>query len=833
ALGRKSDDPPLVDRRRTIAGFVATIGDAIYRSSAPRPAIAATSLHDRWIDALCSPDGTLDAKPNEAAELRRVVRRWARPVAEQAEAAFRVGFRLEEPSGQENDWRVRFLLQGSDDPSLIVAMEEVWSPPKKKRGTKSAAVAKLLSAGGSGVDGMQFLLRSLAEAGSISGKIGETLRRPEPSQFTTDSNGALEFLTRDAGSLEQAGFAVFLPSWWSPRGTKRRLALSAKARPPKFTSASGLGFGDLVEVQWGVALGDEKLSLTELRALAKMKSGLVQVRGEWVQLAGEEIAEAIRFLQKKKTAMSVQELVRMSLTGSAADATQLDVADVTAEGAARELLERLEGKREWNELPAPVGFRGELRPYQARGFSWLDFLREVSFGACLADDMGLGKTVQTLALIQKEWARKKGPVLLICPTSVTTNWVHEAARFTPSLPVLLHHGSDRTRGAGFAKKAMKSAIVVSSYALLTRDQEQLRGVKWNGVILDEAQNIKNSETRQARAARSMEGDFRIALTGTPVENNVGDLWSIMDFLNPGLLGSASSFRERFFLPIQSGRNPEAIGLLKKLTSPFILRRLKTDRSIISDLPEKNEMKVYCTLTAEQASLYQAVLDDVQEQLEPAEGIARSGLILAMLTRLKQVCNHPRQFLGDNSRIEGRSGKLARLTEMMGELIEGGDKALVFTQFSQMGEILSLHLQEEFGREVLFLHGGTPRKKRDEMVRRFQNEDGECPVFVLSLKAGGTGLNLTRANHVFHFDRWWNPAVENQATDRAFRIGQKRNVQVHKYVCGGTFEERIDAMIEGKLELATNVVGTGESWLTKLSNRELRDVFTLRAEAVGE
>ena len=358
-------------------------------------------------------------------------------------------------------------------------------------------------------------------------------------------------------------------------------------------------------------------------------------------------------------------------------------------------------------------------------------------------------------------------------------------------------------------------------------------VPWSAIALDEAQNIKNPETKQAQTARSLAADCRIALTGTPVENNVGDLWSIMEFLNPGFLGSQSAFKRRFFLPIQVDRDSHAVERLKRLTGPFILRRLKSDTRIIADLPEKMEMKVFCPLTREQATLYAAVVKEASEAIEQADGIQRKGLVLATLTKLKQVCNHPAQFLGDNSAIPNRSGKLARLTEMVEEVLAEGDRALVFTQFTEMGELLRSHLQETFAREVLFLHGGVAKKARDHMVERFQQDEDAPPIFLLSLKAGGTGLNLTRANHVFHFDRWWNPAVENQATDRAFRIGQTRRVQVHKFLCQGTLEERIDEMIERKKDIAANVVGTGEGWLTELSTEELRNLFALRAEAVQE
>ncbi|MGH2486351.1 MAG: DEAD/DEAH box helicase, partial [Ktedonobacterales bacterium] len=399
--------------------------------------------------------------------------------------------------------------------------------------------------------------------------------------------------------------------------------------------------------------------------------------------------------------------------------------------------------------------------------------------------------------------------------------------------VLIHHGPGRPRADTFAAEARQHALIVSSYALLHRDLELFKGVGWRGLVLDEAQNIKNAETRQARAARGLPADYRIALTGTPVENNVGDLWSLMEFLNPGLLGSQALFKREYFIPIQVARDEEASARLKRVTGPFVLRRLKTDRAIITDLPEKTEMKEYCGLTREQASLYQAVLGDLEEPLDDAEGIQRKGLILATLLKLKQICNHPAQFLKDNSAIAGRSGKLARLDALLEEALAEGDRALIFTQFAEMGELLKRHVQRTLGREALFLHGGTPRTQRAHMIERFQDERNGPPLFILSLKAGGSGLNLTRANHVFHFDRWWNPAVENQATDRAFRIGQTQRVQVHKFVCAGTLEERIDDLIESKREIAAHVVGTGEGWLTELSTRQIKELFALRPDAVED
>ncbi len=416
--------------------------------------------------------------------------------------------------------------------------------------------------------------------------------------------------------------------------------------------------------------------------------------------------------------------------------------------------------------------------------------------------------------------------------SVVGNWQREAERFAPDLRVHVHHGSARLSGRALTDAVAGCDLFVTTYGLVVRDQQSLAGVQWARVVLDEAQNIKNSAARQTQAVRALPAGQRVALTGTPVENRLGELWSIMEFLNRGLLGSASDFRRRFAVPIERYRDESSAELLKRITAPFVLRRLKTDRSIIADLPEKVEMKVFCNITREQATLYQAVLDDMLARIDAAsEEIERRGLVLAAMMKLKQVLNHPAQFLRDGSRLDGRSGKLARLEEVLEEVVAGGDRALVFSQFAEMGQLLRVHLAVRLTREVLFLHGGTPKRARDEMVARFQS--GTLPVFVLSLKAGGTGLNLTAANHVIHFDRWWNPAVEDQATDRAFRIGQTKGVQVRKLVCVGTLEERIDQVIEQKRDLAELIVGSGEAWLTELSTEELRDLVKLSADAVAE
>ncbi len=790
------------------------------------------TLHDLWLYALLAKEAELNGNKRDLTGLVRQVREWRRPLAVSVESPVRLCFRLEEPedhnhqeeqdSQADSDWYVRYLLQSREDPSLIVPLPDVW----KDQGS----VLRHLKLKKTAL--RENILASLGHAASLCTHIASSLKARIPAGYTLDESGAYQFLMEKALALEETGFGVMLPAWWTNRGTKARLSIRARVNSPKMPSAGVISLNQIIRFQWEAALGDHELSLQELQTLASLKAPLVKIRGQWVEVRTQDIHEAMTLMKKKAGGQATLRDILLMSIGAGETAKGLTVESVQTTGWIRDLQSQIEGSKPFDELEMPDGFRGVLRPYQLRGYSWLAFLRQWGLGACLADDMGLGKTIQTLALVQREWsAGRKRPALLVCPTSVVNNWKKEIERFTPGLPVMIHHGVARKKEDAFIKEAVKCAFVISSYGLLHRDLTLMQEVEWAAVILDEAQNVKNPHTAQSRAARALKADFRVALTGTPVENNVGDLWSIMEFLNPGLLGSQSDFKSRFFVPIQAMQDQRAANLLKRITGPFILRRLKTDKTIISDLPDKLEMKVYCNLTKEQASLYAAVVKDVEETLQSAEGIQRKGLILSTLSRLKQVCNHPAQFLGDNSRIHDRSGKLNRLVEMLEEIFEEGDRALVFTQFAEMGAILHKYLQETFGRDMFYLYGGTPRSQRDRMVEQFQTAKNAPPVFILSLKAGGTGLNLTGAGRVFHFDRWWNPAVENQATDRAFRIGQTRNVQVYKYICAGTLEERIDEMIEKKKGIADQVVGSGEGWLTSLSNKELKEIFALRRDAV--
>ncbi|MBL8757935.1 MAG: ATP-dependent helicase, partial [Phycisphaerae bacterium] len=615
-------------------------------------------------------------------------------------------------------------------------------------------------------------------------------------------------------------------------------------------------------------------------------SPLVMVGGRWVEVRPEDIKAAVAFIRENPGgSMELGRAMRMAY-GADPKATGLPVLGLDATGWIGGLLSDPSSNQTLPMLAAPEGFVGSLRPYQLKGLSWLAFLDRWGLGSCLADDMGLGKTIQLLAMLLAERAGPPAgsgagaggagggggggggtsgggsagdpilPTLLIVPMSVVGNWVRETARFAPSLRVHVHHGPERPQGEALLRAAHAADLVITTYALAHRDRASLEPIAWGRIALDEAQNIKNPGTKQTQAIRALDAPRRVALTGTPIENRLSELWSIMDFLNPGLLGGLHEFRARFAVPVERYHDQHKGRQLRAMVQPFVLRRLKTDPTVIADLPEKVETREYCYLTPEQATLYERTVREMLSAAEHAEGIQRRGVILAGLVKLKQICNHPKQFLKDADRplapVDGsegdaddatplprelaeprRSGKCVRLVQMLDEVLAGGGQALVFTQFRQMGAILSTMLRHELDREVLFLHGGTPAKERDRMVVAFNKGDGSAPVFVLSLKAGGVGLNLTGANHVFHFDRWWNPAVENQATDRAYRIGQTRTVQVHKFVVAGTLEERIDQMIEQKAALLENIIGSGEGWLTELSLSQLRDVLTLRPDAVAE
>ncbi|WP_025686106.1 DEAD/DEAH box helicase, partial [Paenibacillus maysiensis] len=507
---------------------------------------------------------------------------------------------------------------------------------------------------------------------------------------------------------------------------------------------------------------------------------------------------------------------------------------------------------EWPALDVPDGLQAELRTYQRDGYAWLAFLRRFGLGACLADDMGLGKTVQFIAYLLhlQDIAAETGvrsSSLLICPTSVLGNWQKELSRFAPSLKVMLHYGSKRDQGDLFREEVEQADVILTSFATATLDQELLQSITWDSVCLDEAQNIKNAQTKQSTAVRSFPARHRIALTGTPIENRLSELWSIYDFINPGYLGSTRAFSNRFINAIEKEHNEQRTIDLQKLVQPFMLRRKKKDPAIQLDLPEKNEMKTYIHLTSEQGALYDQIVKELMERMQKLEGIERKGAILSALTQLKQLCDHPALLTKeaapdatasgysqpDFEAVISRSSKLERILAMVKELREEGERCLIFTQYIGMGRMLQQVLAQELQEPVLYLNGSTSKTARDRMIDQFQSHalppDEQPSVFILSLKAGGVGLNLTAANHVFHFDRWWNPAVENQATDRAYRMGQTKDVQVHKFISLGTLEERIDEMLESKQQLSDQIISSTEGWITELSTDALKELFTLRRD----
>lgn len=805
--------------------------DALVRAASGAPQLPAAKLRrgrkvaddehtpweQRWRSALEGSDSTFEAEGFAERTLAEDLGGWSQP-ALGARDRLRACFRLELPEADHDSFTLRFLLQSPDDPSLLVSAAEVWS-------TKGRNLAKL---GRAFRDPQESLLDALGRAARVFASVAESLVEARPEALALDPAAAWAFLSEGAPALAEAGFGVIVPAELTAAGQRRlrlRMRVGSGTSVAGAVAGAGLGLSELLSFEWEAALGDATISARELQVLAKQKAPLVRYRGEWVAVDPRELAEIRDRLAHGAGTMTARQALVAALSGETRR-DNMRVA-VSAAGAFAELLERLRaGARA--PADAPGGFRGELRPYQARGLAWLSTMGTLGLGACLADDMGLGKTIQLLAFLlhRLEVAPKDGrPALLIAPTSVVGNWEREVQRFAPSLQVVRHYGTERAREAkGIPHEP--GTLVLTSYGLLRRDIELLANVDWSAAVLDEAQNIKNAASATAKAARSLKATHRFALTGTPVENRLAELWSIFEFANPGLLGPLEAFRREYAVPIERYGNDGAAERLRKVVSPFLLRRLKSDPTVIADLPPKNEMKVICTLTREQATLYQAVVDEEMRRIESADGIERRGRVLALLMFLKQICNHPAQYLGEAGPLPKRSGKLARLSEMLEEAVAAGDKALVFTQFREMGDRLVSHLQSTLGVEVVFLHGGTARKARDAMVRRFQEEPYASRVFVLSVKAGGTGLNLTAASHVFHFDRWWNPAVEDQATDRAYRIGQKRAVQVHKLVCAGTVEEKVDRLLEHKRDLASKVVSSGERWITELDNDALRDLFSL-------
>ncbi|WP_183243573.1 DEAD/DEAH box helicase [Anoxybacillus mongoliensis] len=712
---------------------------------------------------------------------------------------FIVAIRLNEPEEDGKAWSLETVLidTATNDITVYPHMPKTWE----------AYVSHIERA----QQRWQTIVPWLSENGALRTQLNE--------------EEAWRFLVEATIELTEAGVRVIVPEWWE---VVKQTKLRVKARV-KSSATSVFGLDALVDFDWRIATNGIELTEQQFAELVEQKRRLVRIRDQWVQLDPAVIQHVQKLMkQAKQEGLSIRDVLMQTLAEKTNEQHEDDEPiDIELNRSFTSLVKKMKNIDHIQTVTVPKTFQGTLRPYQQRGVDWLVFLRQLGFGGCLADDMGLGKTIQMLAYLAyvKENEKRNGPALLICPTSVIGNWQKECKQFVPSLHVYVHHGQARAKEEAFLTAVNEADVVITSYSLAHLDFDDLASIDWDVICLDEAQNIKNAQTKQARAIRKLKGRHKIALTGTPIENRLNELWSIFHFLNPGYLGSQTEFQRRFATPIEKNGDAQATEKLQKLIRPFLLRRTKTDERITLDLPDKLEQKEYCPLTVEQASLYEQIVQQSLEKLDQVDGFARRGIILQMLNSLKQLCNHPALYLKEKQpkQIVERSHKVEKLLELVEQIRENGESCLIFTQYIQMGEmiqhVLSTHLKET----VVFLNGSTPKQTRDEMIEQFQN--GQFHIFILSLKAGGTGLNLTAANHVIHFDRWWNPAVENQATDRAYRIGQTKFVHVHKFITTGTIEEKIDDMLEKKQALNEQLIQS-ETWITELSNEQLRELFTL-------
>jgi SNF2 family DNA or RNA helicase len=833
---QKHEDEPPRDHQELILDFLANILDTQLRSfleiSTP---VNVSSLLQKWLNSLTENNKFCDLESKENTRLKTALNNWIFPIQENlvtsnsqlAEKKYRTCFKLEPPSTPNqgyDDWQLIYSIQALDNPDFMVSASQIWQNPEEDLILDSRIIE----------NPQETLLKGLGLAARIYAPIADSLEEALPNYCPLNAIQVYEFIRSIAWQLQDNGLGVILPQGLAPGSQEKRLGvkIEAKVTPKK---GERLSLNSLLNYDLKVAVGEQTLSKKEFENLLSQKSPLVEINGEWLALQPSDVKAAQEIFDEANNQinLTVEDALRLS-TETTETIAKLPVIGFEATGVLEDLINNLNNNKSIKILPTPAKFKGTLRPYQKTGFSWLSFLEQWNFGACLADDMGLGKTIQLIAFLVylKENNLLKKPILIICPTSVINNWEKEIKKFAPSLKTIIHHGEERSKGKTFANKVQKLNLIITSYSLVYRDLATLKTVKWQGIVLDEAQNIKNSQAKQSQAVRQLQTEFRIALTGTPIENRLSELWSILDFLNPNYLGNRQFFQHRFAIPIEKYGDKQSLQTLRSLVQPFILRRLKTDKDIIQDLPEKQEMNVFCGLSAEQAQLYQQLVDKSLDKINDSEGIKRRGLILTLLMQLKQICNHPAHFLKEKSLNSAeKSGKLLRLQEMLEELISEGDRALIFTQFSEWGKLLQPYLEQKLGVKTLFLYGGTKTEQRQAMIDTFQNDPQGPPLFILSLKAGGTGLNLTRANHVFHVDRWWNPAVENQATDRAFRIGQKQNVQVHKFICTGTLEEKINDIIESKKQLAEQTINAGENWLTELDTNQLRNLLFLERDSI--
>ncbi|MEN8908027.1 MAG: DEAD/DEAH box helicase [Clostridiales bacterium] len=817
-----------IEKKEIMDQFIDYIINYYVKSLNLEESISPKTIFGKWIKTLFSKHEFFDYK-SEHEILLSEYNKWFKVVLnEDIDLEFNTCFKVLPPKGLSKKWTIEYNFRANKD-KIIISAKDIWNESDKIYNYLSYFFE----------NPKEKLINDLYKASLIYTPFSRSLKMQTPVNIKLELDDVYDFLTNYAQKLQDNDFYVMVPSFWN-KETSFKIDLDIKnsnddyEQNENLKDKSKLNLGQILDYEWNVSVNDVDLNEKELKRLANTKVPFMKINGNWVKLTPEQLTNFKLLWEEHKKEIKINDLLKDKLEGKS-HFKGIKLGNIDREDSIEEFLETMSDINKIDLIDEPVGLEAKLRKYQKLGFSWLVYLREKNIGACLADDMGLGKTIQLISLLvyERENSITELPTLIVCPTSLIGNWNKEISKFAPSLKVFIHHGNHRKSSDKFRNIVSDNNVVITSFLVVQKDEKLLNTVKWSGLILDEAQNIKNSGTKQTRAIKRIKSEYKIALTGTPVENKLSELWSIMDFINKGYLGSEKEFDHVFASPIENGKNSDIGNKLKKLISPFVLRRLKTDSEIVRSLPDKNESKEYCTLTKEQAALYKAVVKDMLYKIDKSEGIERKGMVLASLSKLKQICNHPVHYLKDNTNLDKRSGKLNRLLEMLEKIVVNGDKALIFTQFTEMGYFLEKSIKDNLDLDVLFLHGGISRKERDNMVKTFQSDDMKKPIFILSLKAGGVGITLTKANHVFHYDRWWNPAVENQATDRAFRLGQRKDVWVHKFVCNGTLEEKIDKIIEDKKILAENIIGSGDEWLTEMSDDELKKLIDLEENSLLE
>ncbi|WP_209121859.1 DEAD/DEAH box helicase [Alkalihalobacillus sp. BA299] len=721
---------------------------------------------------------------------------------------FQTTIAIEEPNQNEDEWKILLFLQDRNDPSIIVSLEDLHRGHHPWR-----------------VNPVTRLKEDIAEIIQLIPELS-SLSITRPISLVT-KEVVYDLLTYHFEHLRRLGIGVVVPNWLKkrPNHFQANIQVTDQSAESSSDSESMFNWQTISEFNFEIVLNGEKLTHEQFTKLVNLKTPFIKWNGKWLYWDPNEAKHLTKYLnQKKEQQTSLLDTWKTYLLDDIKESDGLDVSIQWDE----KLLSAIEAtlNKEIASITPPASLKGELRPYQIEGVSWLFHMRRVGFGACLADDMGLGKSIQTiaymLAVIESQTGTRTTPFLIICPTSLIGNWQEELQRFAPHLSVFVHHGVERLADAG--DRDWPYDIVITSYALAFRDELIFSNTVWNGLILDEAQQIKNVETKQRKAIKLISASHRIALTGTPIENRLKELWSIMDMLNDRYLGQYQQFQRAFVKEIEGSHpNEKKLQQLRILISPFLLRRKKSDKALELQLPDKTEQTYVVGLTAEQASLYQAVVNELLASIDEKNSIERRATILSSITKLKQICNHPSQFLKDRGGLHHRSEKWDLLFTLVEQIIDNEEKLLIFTQYKEMGQLLQLGLSEYFKVDVPFLHGGLARHERDEVINKFK-EDASTPIFILSLRAGGVGLNLTAANHVIHYDRWWNPAVENQATDRAYRIGQTEKVTVHKLVSKGTIEEKIDRLLIKKQSLSDDILSLNEKSVSELTTDELKSLL---------